>query len=170
MENFELVMVTNLLIIIIAYIIIQMRRIYKYSEIPNLIVITNAFLTTAIIFFTSKIYELTKNVFEDGFLETIKILNKEGFPPDDVGVFLFFAYLSLLIVLIACCIIVNMISDFIKIAAKESEKEQNEEITERKLLNDLANIIKKHPRRSLGFVTIICIFSILKILSVIITD
>jgi hypothetical protein len=112
-----------LILLAIACFIISLVYVYRSLKIQSLVIITNAFLTVAIIFITNRIYEDAAALLSDGILAAFR-----KFELDPVlSVFSILLGISGLMLLIACAVLVNMIPERIKVQQRKDQNKDREE-------------------------------------------
>jgi len=112
--------------------------------------ITNALFMVAAIFFISYGYEAARKIIGKGLPVIINKLITEGFLPIHVGLFL--GNIILLFLVIACCVVVNIVQDSVKTAKEDISYEQDEW---------LLNKVQQHPKCAIILVNLLSAFVII---------
>lgn len=153
-----------MLLILLGCILISLYKIGKSLKISNLLLVVNAFFTTALIFATSKLYGLAVDIKEFGLKPTIKILIEQTLSTNEIhfGIFLLIMNLILLIVIILYCVFINTISVYVN--QKQIEKLYLEPSKINNKINKTIDWIGLNPRYasiiSIGLSIIIILYVI----------
>jgi len=161
MEAEAILVITVVMLIFLIAFIYFLFKAYNTSKDSTRLIITNAFFATSLIFVTSKLYEMTNEIYNNGLIPTIKILMGPDLSTTDIciGFFLLLSCLSLLIVNILLSVLMNTIALYTNKTQfdKPDPKYSNKWYT---------RLIINNPKFASGFAIILSLIVMLRVLQI----